>query len=446
MRDTSSARSPTGFLLAGLAITLTAVGLYSGYTIRQLQGLRHLQVDTIDRNRLDSLLLLRIQNDLNALALAMRDMLDRTEPYPLIAWQGQFQRIRGDLEDALSRETGLSAVSRSVDQRAYLANSFLQFWDAVDRVFRLAQTHHEAEARSQIQLSLQARQSSLATAVARLLIENNENEKQVSGQTAGIYAREEQNVYFFLGAMLLVVLATGLYLIYYNRAMFRRLASLAAQRSELAQQLIAVQESTFSYISRELHDDFGQILTAMGAMLQRVYARASALEGTLRDDLEEVRGIAQSTLEKVRALSQALHPALLDQAGLEAALKAHLPAFQRQTQIEIGYQVEGSRRAIDSRVGIHVYRVLQEALNNVARHSQSKHAEVRLRYLTDAIILEVEDEGEGFEGTRKARGMGLISMQERAELVKGQLELLPGRAGGTLVRLAVPLGPEEADA
>ena len=95
--------SPTTGLLAGLAITLLALAVYAGYTVVQLRSLRRLQTQTIDVNRADSLLLLRIQNDLNSVSLAMRDMLDASEPYPLTAWQGQFKRIRTDLDDALAR-------------------------------------------------------------------------------------------------------------------------------------------------------------------------------------------------------------------------------------------------------------------------------------------------------------------------------------------------------
>ncbi len=130
--------SPTFRLLAGLTITLAAVGVYSGYTIVQLRSLRELQTRTIDRNRTDTLLLLRIQNGLNALALTMRDMVDSEEPYPLTAWQPQFRRIRSDLEDALSREEKFSLVDESPDQRRYMADSFRQFWDALDRIFDLA--------------------------------------------------------------------------------------------------------------------------------------------------------------------------------------------------------------------------------------------------------------------------------------------------------------------
>jgi hypothetical protein len=93
-------RSPATALWLGLLITLTTVVAYSWYITGQISGLQRLQTDLADRNRKDSLQLLRIQNDLNQLGLAMRDMLDSEEPYPLTAWSAQFDRIRTDLDDA----------------------------------------------------------------------------------------------------------------------------------------------------------------------------------------------------------------------------------------------------------------------------------------------------------------------------------------------------------
>ncbi len=437
--------SPTIGLLAGLAVTLSAVAIYAGYTIVQLHSLRQLQAEIIEKNRTDSLLLLRIQNDLNSLDLAMRDMLDSGEPYPLTAWQSQFSRIRVDLTDAVAREASFSPAGASDGQRQYLSSSMAQFWDALDRIFELARTD-EKEARARIRISLQARQAALSTAVARLLVQNNDSEKQAAVETRLIYARGERNVYLFLAAMLVVVLATGLYLVQYNRRMFEQVAALSERRSELAQQLIAMRESTFRSISRELHDEFGQILTAIGAMLQRTNRRALAVEAPLRADLKEVQEIVQSTLDKVRTLSQALHPAVLEEAGLEVALRQHLPVFQRQTGIQIAYESTGTGPSLDQNVAIHVYRVLQEALNNVARHSKADRAEVRLRYAPDCIVLEVEDGGIGMSNSGRPSGMGLVSMRERAELVHGNLELLKAQSGGLLVRLTVPLTPQEAHA
>ncbi len=438
-------RSPTLGLLAGLAVTLAAVAIYAGYTIMQLRGLRKLQAETIDRNRVDSLLLLRIQNDLNAVSLAMRDMLDASEPYPLTAWQAQFARLRVDLEDALAREAGFSSTQAPAAQRQYLASSAAQFWDALDRIFVLAKTD-EAEARTRVRISLQARQEALSTAVARLLVQNNESEQQAAAETQRIYERAERNVYLFLAAILLVLLATGLYLVQYNRRMFQQVATLSERRSDLAQQLIAMQENTFRYISRELHDEFGQILTAIGAMLQRAGRRVPAVDPQLRADLKEVQEIAQSTLDKVRTLSQALHPSVLEEIGLEAALRQHLPVFEKQTGIQMEYEFSDNGPALDQTVAIHVYRVLQEALNNVARHSKATRASVRLRYSAECTVLEVEDGGIGFHGAGPGSGMGLVSMRERADLVHGRLELLSGKGGGALVRLTVPVALQETHA
>src|SRR5437588_10875139 len=250
-------RSPTLGLLTGLAVTLSALAVYSGYTIFQLRGLRQLQSQTIDRDRTDSLLLLRIQNDLNSMALTIRDMLDANEPYPLAAWQGQCRRIRIDLDDAMAREAEVSPPFRDTGQRRYLSASMTQFWDALDRIFELAKAGEEKEARTQIRLSLQARQAALSSQVARLLVQNNGNDQQVAAQTQAIYARAERNVYLFLAAALSLVLATGLYLVHHNRRMFQQVAALSKQRSELAQQLISIQENMFRHISRELHDEFG---------------------------------------------------------------------------------------------------------------------------------------------------------------------------------------------
>jgi signal transduction histidine kinase len=430
-------RSPTPVLFLGLIITLAAVVAYSGYIISHISGLRELQNNLVDRNRKDSLQLLRIQNDLNTLALAMRDMLDNNEPYPLTAWTAQFQRIRSDLDDALRKEEQVAVADRTPEQRQYLRNSMAQFWEALDRTLALAANGKQDEARSQIQLSLQARQAALSTAVARLLVQNNESEEQAALRIAQIYDRVQRQVYLFLTLTLIAILLTGLYSIRSNRRLFAQLAALSAQRSELAQQLISTQESTLRHISRELHDEFGQILTAMGAMLSR--AGNQVPEGSrLRADLREVTEIAQGTLDKVRSLSQALHPVMLEEAGLESTLDWYLPVVERQAGIHLSYEKSGMVFPVDGDAAIHVYRVVQEALNNVTRHSGAKEAWVRLRFLPAMLELQVEDHGSGFTESAKKQGIGLVAMRERAELLGGSLEFVRPVEGGTLIRLTVP--------
>jgi signal transduction histidine kinase len=432
-----SQRSPTNGLLLGLVITLAAVLAYAYYITAQLTGLRKLQSEMVDRNRKDSLQLLRVQNDLNSVALAMRDMLDATEPYPLTAWTAQFERIHQDLDAGLKLEESLAGANRTPEQRLYLTQSVSQFWDAVNRMFALAQNGKDAEAREQIRLSLQARQQALSTGVSRLLVGNNEGEERAAARIAQIYDGVQRQLYLFLAATLIAIVLTSLYLIRSNRQIFARLAELSEQRSDLAQKLISTQESTLRHISRELHDEFGQVLTAIGSMLGR--AGKHAPEGSpLREDLKEVQEIAQSTLNNIRTLSQALHPVLLEEAGLESTLDWYIPTVGRQTGIALHYEKTGEPFAVEAGAGVHIYRVLQEALNNVSRHSGATDAWIRLKFSPDLLELEVEDLGTGFVPEKMQRGIGLVAMRERAELIGGTLAVSPRPQGGTRVRLQIP--------
>ena len=430
-------RSPTTALLFGLILTLAMVVAYSWYISHQISGLRRLQTDLTDRNRRESLQLLRIQNDLNQLGLAMRDMLDSAEPYPLTAWSAQFERIRADLDDALARQEALAVSRRTPEQAQVLARSVAQFWDAANRIFDLARAGREDDARAQIRVSLNARQAALSTAVARLLVQNNASEEQTAQQVQDIYDQVQRQVYWFLTATLIAIAATSLYLIRSNVRVFAELATLSDARRELAQKLIATREATLREISRELHDEFGQLLTAMGSMLGRLGKRMPE-DSPLRGDLREVNEIAQTALDNVRGLSQTLHPSILEELGLESTIEWYLTTVERQYAIQVTYERRGSAVSVDELTGIHVYRVLQEAVGNVARHSGADRAWVRLQSDGRTLELEVEDHGRGLSPDPSRRGLGLIAMRERAELLGGTLEFLTPEKGGTLVRLRVP--------
>ena len=432
---------PARGLYLGLAVTILAVLVYAAYITMQFAGLRTLQSELVDRNRKDSLQLLRIQNDLNSVGLAMRDMLDASEPYPLIAWSAQFERIHNDLEDALRLEAPLSEAAPTSEQRHYLAQALNQFWDASDRMFARA-ADDENSAREQIRDTLQPRQAALSSAVSRLLVQNNEAEEDAAQRIAEIYGRVQRQLYFFLAAILLAISLTSLYLIRNNRRLFAHVEELSSQRSDLAQKLIATQESTLRHISRELHDEFGQVLTAIGSLLRRTDKQIPA-DSPLHADLQEVREIAQNTLNNIRSLSQALHPVLLDESGLESTLDWYIPTVERQSGLVLHYEKSGEAFAVGSSAGVQIYRVLQEALNNVSRHSKAKEAWIRLRFQPAQLELEVEDHGKGLAPAEGQTGIGLVAMRDRAEILGGtvtvtRLDVAPANGSGTLVRLRIP--------
>ncbi len=431
--------SPTPRLLIGFAVSLIAVLLYSLFTLRQVSSLRTLQSKIVERNRLDTIQLVNIQSSLYSLGLALHDVLET--PYRVADFEPEFRRLRLQLEGAIRKEAALAPNARESPDRARLAIMIRALDAATDETFALARAGKDKEAAVWIKTRLRPQRDTLAVQITTMLGQNNELDRETEEEITKIYDRVERDLYTFLLATVITIGVTGIALVYANRKIFAKLATLSDQKSVLARKLISVQEEVLRSVSRELHDEFGQIFTAIGAMLGRLERKGIPPDSPLRGDLLEVREITQGALEKVRSLSQMLHPAVIDDYGLEKAIEWYVPMFQKQTGIPVEYHKSGSGPAIKDETAIHVYRVLQEALNNLARHSGSKHASVRVQYQPDRLRLEVEDEGTGIieRGPQERTGLGLVAMRERAELVHGTLRLENGAHGGTLVSLEVPI-------
>ncbi|MBI5084949.1 MAG: sensor histidine kinase [Acidobacteria bacterium] len=428
-------RTPTLIQLLGLAFTLGAVAVFSLFTLSQLSGLKRLGSDIVDRNRRDSLQLIRIQNDLAQIGLALRDMVEGTEPYPISGYRAEFERIKGDLEDALAVESGLTPASRTPAQQVLLRGAFERFWSAAGQLWEM----DERGAKTLIRTRLEAERSTMTTVISRMLVQNNEAEAAAVQEIQGIYGKVERNLYVFVGLVLAAIALTGMLVIAHDRRMFNSVAELSEQRRQLAGQVISGQEDVFRTLARELHDEFGQVLTALGVMLQRV-ERKLAESSEERAGVHEVREIANQTLERVRGMSQMLHPPVLDDYGLEKSIEWYLEHFRKQTGLEVHYEKIGVGPWIGDRIAIHVYRILQEALNNVVRHARTSEVWVKAAYSSGRLVLEVRDRGAGLPARPAREGIGLIAMRERAELLGGEIVIESAADGGTRVLLSVPLG------
>lgn len=427
-------RTPTARLIAGLIFTLLVIGAYAAYTFRSVYRMREMQTSIVERNRLASLQLIRIQNDLNALGLSLRDMLEQREDYPLSAWKPALTRIRENLDSAIRREAELSAGWRPKDQTLYLRTSFDDFWRTAGEAFLDPKL---------IRTTLQPRQEALTALVARLLVQNSERDSQAAAEAQKIYSEIERNAYLLLGLSIALIVVTGLSLIRANRRIFARIASLADERRELAQQLIASQESTYRSISRDLHDEFGQILTAIGALLRRAgrHAPSSAFES----EVHEVSAVVQGTLEKIRSLSQSLQPVILEEQGLLPAIQWHLGNFERHTGIKVRSTLPTTPLDLPAERAIHVYRILQEALNNAARHAETDAVDVHIQAGDRSLRVTIEDSGKGIPHDARA-GVGLAAMRERAAILGGRLSFGKG-SGGAGTRVTLDLDwPEPAPA
>ena len=200
---------------------------------------------------------------------------------------------------------------------------------------------------------------------------------------------------------------------------------LESERRDSGLRALAAQEEERRRIALELHDEVGQALTA--AMLRLDWAEHAEAKEGLRETLEEVREIARR-----------LRPEALDDLGLRNALRALVASLARSAHLDVTPEIQADLPPLSAEQELVVYRVAQEALTNAVRHSDATTVRFRLTSGQGEIVLEVEDDGRGFEPVDASEGSGMRGMRERALLVRARLEIdsAPGR--GTVVRLRVP--------
>jgi len=211
----------------------------------------------------------------------------------------------------------------------------------------------------------------------------------------------------------------------------------------LSARLVDAQEAERRSLARELHDEVGQALTAV-KMSVGVALRTPGTPRA-RAALEEARGVVETTLQGVRDLSQLLHPSMLDDFGLPETLEAYLRNFSRRTGIRAYFTLEGIDERLPPDVEVCVYRIVQEALTNVARHSGALTCEVSLRRVGEHVELLIEDSGRGMplkaDASDARRGLGLMGMRERAQALDGRFVLTHRPEGGTRIAVTLPAAP-----
>jgi signal transduction histidine kinase len=224
------------------------------------------------------------------------------------------------------------------------------------------------------------------------------------------------------------------------------LDGLAADRSRLrvlASEVIAAGDRERAALARELHDSTAQHLAAL--QLQLAAAARDAADPALAERLRAARDSAASTLEEVRVLSHSVHPAVLDDLGLEAALRKLARDSSHGNGIDIDVSATPGLDRIPQNVAAVLYRVAQEAVRNAVRHAAPTRVRINLLRSPASVTLEVHDNGRGFEleaEERRRTGMGLLSMRERAALIDGTVDIKTAAGGGTTVTAIVPLPPE----
>lgn len=212
----------------------------------------------------------------------------------------------------------------------------------------------------------------------------------------------------------------------------------------LAKRLLSVEVEERRRIARELHDETGQSLTALLVGLRVIEERTRVPE--VRDAARRLRKIAAETVDNVGRLARGLHPSVLDDLGLLAATRRYVGDYTKSFDLTVDFRSVGIGAAsLPSLVQTTVYRIMQEALTNVARHAQARSVRMELKLEGGILGLLVQDDGRGFDSAgplRGAAGLGLHAMRERVVLLGGKLEVESRPGTGTTLRARIPVGSE----
>lgn len=216
-------------------------------------------------------------------------------------------------------------------------------------------------------------------------------------------------------------------------------------RGQLLQSAITAQEDERKRIARELHDELGQTLTALIMSIESLEKGGSPQQPQLKEKLSGVKGLVSRTLDDVRRLTLDLRPSVLDDLGLFPAVRGYVQSRLGSAGIQSEFEIMGKTKRIDPVVETALFRIIQEAVNNIVKHARASHARIRLEMKDDMITATVEDDGQGFdiEATFESRvgkkALGLLGIKERVILLGGSFDISSGPGKGTQLAVRIPL-------
>jgi signal transduction histidine kinase len=232
-------------------------------------------------------------------------------------------------------------------------------------------------------------------------------------------------------------------------ARHREAVDAQARLRALANRVLVARETEAARISRELHDEMGQVLTSLKIDLSRLKSHcplseqerpcATALKESVGAMNEQIAG----AVEFVRRISSELRPGVLDKLGLTAALEWLAHEIEGHSDLVIQVEADDADPTLDEHISVTLFRIVQEALTNVVRHAQARIVEIHLATTAEGIMLEIRDDGEGIpmDSINSSESLGIISMRERAMLINGRLSIRGVSGQGTTVSVTVPLQP-----
>ena len=384
-------------------------------------------------------------------SINVRDMLIDADPVARESYRNEIQTLRDAIQKRLATYLHDVASEEERGEWAKLSAKLDEYWESRASVFVDDLPTSTARAATMLRRNVRPIRKDVLMLLDNLTELQQASRRQHEAEVTLLYDHARRRFFWTVAVALLLGVAAAWFAARHiaglEREIHRQRLAETHNRLDLERlsaRLVDAQEAERRNLARELHDEVGQALTAIKMSIGAAL-RTPGTPPRARAALEEARGVAETTLHGVRDLSQLLHPSMLDDFGLPETLAGYLRNFSKRTGIRAYLSLDGIEERLSSDVEVCIYRIVQEALTNVARHSSALTCEVSLRRLGDQVELVIEDTGRGMTLTSDARdarrGLGLMGMRERAQALDGRFALTNRPEGGTRITVTLPIVP-----
>jgi signal transduction histidine kinase len=440
---TSLTRRTSPLLVAGFGALIVLI-LSAGLVLRQRVEQIHAQVIETLRAYSD---LDRIMAELRfqtlSLAIDFRDYLLEESPDRIPERQANLMERHQQLLAALEDMDHLPARNPAAARE--LRKQIDSYWDTINTVLNWRQTRKDwiALIRSG---SLPGRQAVLEQASRLATINRALLDERQDALRNTLDALETSLVRVLVSVLILGFVISAL--TFWRTNKLERGAELSRQDLErlsgelrrLSQELVRVQEAERKSLSRELHDEVGQMMTAMRMELGNAESFLPTSPDQAIAHMKSAAGLAEQTLRSVRSLARGLRPSMLDELGVGPALNWLAREFTRHTSIQVHLTADDSLDHLPESYRTCIYRVVQEALTNSARHSHATEVFLDIKRVDNILNMTIQDNGSGFDINKQVKGIGLLGMKERVKELDGELDIVSSPGEGTRLKVQVPLG------
>ena len=388
-----------------------------------------------------------IATDMYLADILVRDYLLDPSPQNASQHREQLLEIRGSLQQRLDLLSQHADSSDSPGLRR-LQSEVEGYWQSLDPIFDWS-TQQKAEMswyflRHKV-LPRRKAVVDLAREMANLNEQNLSRERQrIGGSQQVLHRFLLQMMAFALGLGIMVATVT-IYRVAHlekqHESQRRQIEETENDLRRLSQRLVQAQESERKSLSRELHDEVGQMMTALAMELGNLESFENSGSTAFATRLAEVKRLNTDAMKVIHDMAMGLRPSMLDDLGLEPALEWLGREFSRHTGVPAAVDVQGELDELSDLQRTCIYRVVQEALTNCAKHANAKNVFVSVESHSGYVRVLVKDDGRGFNAAARARqGLGLIGIEERVHALHGSVVIASGENSGTVIEVTIPTG------